>query len=546
MKIFTQIKLVLKWRAQALWGRSLVALAYFNRRRLKNTVFVGITGSVGKTTTKDLAVLILSRAGHTCGNKYSLNYLVDIAQAIISMRSAERFAVLEVPIIEPGSIDASLALVQPSIAVMTVIGRDHIKNFGSIEAIAEEKSKIIMSLPNDGIVALNIDDPLIRAVGRKVNVHCIWFGSAPEADLRLLQATSTYPDSLRLLVEYEGRKYCCVTNLHGKHLSVSVLAAMSIGIAAGLPIEECISALEDVRTTPGRMQIVQKSDGVTYIRDDYKAPHWSFQAALNYLREAKSERKIAVIGTLSDYSLSASKLYPKVARQALDAADLVLFVGPHAFRALKAKASDDNRLFGFTEIEDANHFLQNELRSGDLVLLKGSNRADHLVRLLIARNQPVTCWSRDCGLNRFCDACPKLYLPKKSTLSENHLNLTANLNARFAEGNVEKSFLNTILEIPANDESSTWLIVGLGNSGEQYSGTPHNIGFETLDFFAQQLAVEWSIDAEGMLSLIEISGKRVILFKPNSEINLIGYFRRSCSATLGGTHRSNNSCSRRY
>ena len=502
MNIITRFKQALAWHKE-FWNKRLtLARARFKRRRLANTVFVGITGSVGKTTTKDLAVSVLSRKAPTQGNRLGLNYLDDMAKAVISVRQSDLFAVFEVATSGPGTIDERIDLVSPSIAVMTVIGRDHIKSFGSIEAIAEEKAKLIMALPETGTAVLNRDDPLIRSVGEKTSASQLWFGIAEDADLRLLEARSDYPEPLTLTLAYQGQNYICRTNLYGTHLAVSVLAALGIGLAAGMSMEEAIAGLADASTTSGRMQIVQKPDGVTFLRDDFKAPHWTLQTTLDFLKNAQAKRKVAIIGTLSDYSLSASKLYPKVARRLRDVTDLVIFVGPHALRALKARTGEnDDTLRGFTQIQDAHQFLQEELRAGDFVLLKGSNRADHLVRLMLARYQPVTCWITDCGWNRFCDACE--FIQREDFDKNQHsYNAVSDNNAESTES-----------------DCGAWLVVGLGNPGEDYADTPHNIGGAVLDRLAQQLQKAWSKEPEGHIIRTCLHDQEVILFKPGSFMN---------------------------
>jgi aminoacyl-tRNA hydrolase len=509
---------VLAWRIERVRARGVVALARLNRLRLKNTIFVGITGSAGKTTTKDLAVGVLRRLGAVSANAASLNYLSEVGEVVLRTKGSDRYAVIEIATTGPGEIAVKAALVSPKIAALTVVQREHVKSFDSLEAIAAEKGELVLALPEDGVAVLNIDDPHVRSIGERARARCIWFGVAPQADLRLVEATSSWPEPLTLIIEYQGRQYRCVTAIHGKHLAVPVLAAIGIGLAAGLPIEECVEAVSEAATTPGRMQIVAEEDGVTFVRDDYKAPYWSFPAALEYLHDSRPLRKVAVIGTISDYSISASKLYPKVARLAKEAADLVVFVGPHALRALKARQTDDDRaLVGFTEIEEAHRFLQSELREGDLVLLKGSNHADHLVRLMLARKRPVGCWASGGGWNRFCDACSRLDDPVRTAESSAY---QSSVGAKSADVEVDPSKYPPLNITGAAD--LIWLVIGMGNHGEGYDGTPHNVGVMAVDRLACQFGAGWSACSEGALCLTKMDGREVILFKPATLTNLCG------------------------
>jgi len=517
MGIKDNLSKALQWRLKrwcfkintrrALWKRS---------KRLSHVRFVGITGSAGKTMTKDLAVSVLSQRWRARGNHAGLNYLDDMAKLILSLRGDEQFCVVELAINKPGEIDKRIALVRPEIVAFTVVGRDHIKNYGSVEGIAKEKAKAIEALPDHGVAVLNMDDPLVHEAGKSLERRKLWFGSSAEADLRLISCESTYPDPLTLEIEYQGVRRRFATSLHGTHLAVPALAAIGIGLAADLSLDQCIEGICAAQTTDGRMQIASAPDGIDFIRDDFKAPHWSFQMALDYLDNAKAKRKVAVIGTLSDYSLSASKLYPKVARKALTAADLVVFVGPHALRALKARTEGNaHALHGFTETEDADRFLHEHLKSGDLVLLKGSNRADHLVRLFLSRTRTVNCWSQSCGWNRFCDACPRLdqVPPVKLTHSRETLSDRHDVDVQSDTGGAHG--------VAAKD-SSSWLVVGLGNEGDDYTGTPHNAGFDAIDRLASDMDAQWSRNEEGNICEIWLADKKLYLFKAHGLINRTG------------------------
>ena len=385
-------------------------LASLNRRKLNCVTFIGITGSAGKTTTKDLTAAILANFGHCQQTLGSRNTPVSIARTIWYTRKAHRYCVVELAVYGPGTLDMSVRLVKPDIAVVTVIGRDHYSAFKSMEAIAAEKEKVLLALPPQGIAVLNIDDPQVRSMGERCNRRIIWFGKSAGATLRLIEAHSLWPEPLGLLFEYQGKTHEVRTQLHGTHMAIQVLASLGVALAADLPVEKAILAIAQVQPTEGRMQVVRGNDGVVFIRDDCKAPHWSLNAPLAFLRDAKTDRKVAVVGTISDSSGGANKKYKKICRQIREVADLVVFVGPHAHRALRARRIEsDTTIQGFSSIRDAAAYLQAELRKGDLVLLKGSDKADHLVRLILNRSHTIQCWAEKCDFEDFCDKCSKLY-----------------------------------------------------------------------------------------------------------------------------------------
>src|SRR5680860_305462 len=471
-------------------------LAFVYSKKLRNVFFVGITGSAGKTTAKDLSANILCTAGECYSTPRSLNYSDGIAQLLLRVRPRHRFCVLELSGGNPGELDRPLRLFTPNIAVLTLIARDHFKAFKSLEAIAREKGKLVSALPADGVAVLNIDDPLVRAIGESCNRKVIWVGEAEGATIRLLTARSTWPEPLTLEIQYEGEKSEVKTGFHGKHLALSVLSALGVGLAAGIPLKSAIAAVAAVKPTEGRMQIVSDENGVTFLRDDWKAPHWSLSAPLEFMAEAEARRKIVIIGTLSDYSLSASKLYPKVAKQALEVGDIVIFVGPHAPRAAKAKRDSGIRnLHTFSEIREASEFLNALLEPGDLVLLKGSNKADHLVRLMYNTQRPVSCWVSRCGIQNFCGDCSRLYKAVP--------------------------VIAAIIPLAGND-SGRKVIVGLGNPGSSYENTPHNAGYRVLDRMAKRTNGLWVNCPEGMVCEVDIAEQTVSLFKPGAQINNSG------------------------
>jgi UDP-N-acetylmuramyl pentapeptide synthase len=388
-------------------------LAERHRRKLNHVTFIGITGSAGKSTTTDLTAAIFSVFG-PCQYTRGFNRAEAIIGRIWHTNKAHRYCVAEIAASGPGTLEMSARLFKPDIAVVTLIGRDHYSAFKSLEATAAEKERLVLALSPQGTAVLNIDDPLVRSMGERCNRRIIWFGEGAGATLRLREARSRWPAPLTLLFDYQGKTYEVPTQLHGTHMAIPVLASLGVALAADLSLEKAIQAVSKVQPPDGRMQEVTGNDGVVFIRDDWKAPHWSLGAPLDFLQTARADRKVAVIGTISDSSVDAAKKYKKVCRQIRDIADLVVFVGPHAHRALRARKDEsDTAIQGFSSIRDAADYLQSELRRGDLVLLKGSHRADHLVRLIVNRVTPILCWKNKCDLQIFCDTCPELY--KSST-----------------------------------------------------------------------------------------------------------------------------------
>jgi UDP-N-acetylmuramoyl-tripeptide--D-alanyl-D-alanine ligase len=498
--------------------------ARLNRARLKHVTFVAVTGTAGKTTTKDLAAAILASTGTCNSSLYSENSCISVDRTVLATRTSHRFCVVEASGSEPGYLVRSLRAIQPRIAAVTVIGREHYSAFQSLEAIAAEKGRIVDALPPDGVAVLNIDDPFVRAMGRRHDGPIIWVGKGVEATLRLLECNSVWPQGLQLRVWYQGRTVLVQTRLHGTHLVVPVLTALGIALAAGLPLGPAVAALAQVEPPEGRMQAARSEDGVDFIRDDWKAPQWSLQSPLDFLRGAQAKRKVVVLGTVSDSPRSPARRYSNAARDALAVADLVVVVGAHAHGVEKVRVPDPGKtLRAFANIRDAADFLRTELQAGDLVLLKGTNTRDHLVRLVLDRGRRVECWQSNCGKPRFCSRCPELYAPAaKPAPSAPVLPLASGAHAQAASRRVAGP-----------------LVVGLGNPGVKYDGTPHNAGYAVLDALAPDLQGQWQAQPEGLRAEVLIEGMAVTLFKPASSINRSG---PQIAAFLARTLRSADEC----
>ncbi len=219
------------------WGvrdRSRHYCARLHRTWLSDVTFIGITGSAGKTTTKDLCAAILSTVGPCNKNIESGNDHELVDETVQATTRKHRFCVVEASATTPGYLDRSIRAIRPRIAVLTLIGRDHYSAFVTQEAIAREKGKLIAALPADGTAVLNIDDPHIRAIGERHLGRIIWVGSAEKATIRLLEANSRWPEPLVLRVEHRGCISEVRTRLHGTHLSLPVLCALGVALASGL------------------------------------------------------------------------------------------------------------------------------------------------------------------------------------------------------------------------------------------------------------------------------------------------------------------------
>jgi UDP-N-acetylmuramyl pentapeptide synthase len=364
--------------------RAGVAAATVYRAWLKRVTFIGVTGSAGKTTTKELIFAALSSELRGRKTPAAGNGLAVVAKTILRTTNRDAFCVLEVAAGDPGQVARTARMARPQIAVVTRIGSDHYKLYRTPESTVAEKRHLLAAAPDGSTAVLNADDPHVMAMAEGFPGRVLTFGCSPGAILRAHDVRSAWPERLSFTLELDGRSLAVRTRLCGRHWLPSVLAALGAAVAIGIPIEPAIDALGEVAPTPGRMSPVSLG-GVTFICDHTKAPLWTIDSVLEFLEEAQAPRKIAVFGTISDYAGSSSQIYRATARRACAVSDQVVFVGPNARHALKRKQEvERGALHAFATLSEAALHLRATLRAGDLVLLKGSDKADRLDRILPA------------------------------------------------------------------------------------------------------------------------------------------------------------------
>jgi aminoacyl-tRNA hydrolase len=461
------------------------------RPLLWRTVFIGVTGSCGKSTTKELIGGILAASMKGRVTPLTENQPEHLAQTILRTRPFDRYSVHEIGVGkagEPHVIPSSLRLIQPKIGVVTNIGEDHISAFGSKEAIARAKSKLVEALPTDGTAVLNADDPLVLAMRSRCRAQIITYGISSDSVLRAENVRAKWPERLSFKVAYEGDSMVVQTQLCGEHWVCAALAALATALAAGVPLAAAAKALGAVPPFEGRLSPHARSDGVTFVRDDFKAPLWTVPAAFDFLAKADAPRKIVVVGTLADYNNDHRTAYVSVARNARAVADHAIFVGPNAWHVLRVRRhSRDDTVQAFNSLQAAHAYLAALLRPGDLVLLKGG-WSDLLWRLMNAESE----------------------MPA------------------FAVASTEPSVSESVFGEPsdavdqAQGADTPIAVVGLGNPDLQHVGTRHNVGRALVDKLAERLQAEWTKRDDAFIAWTQWRGLAVCLIKPIALMNHTG------------------------
>lgn len=480
----------------ALLDLLLLMLGLYRTIALKRVVFIGVTGSCGKTTTKELVSAVLSTTFSTDKSRGGRNTTGEAIRSVLRARPSRSHFVHELSIGKTcgrSIIDGPLKLLQPRIGVVTNIGTDHRSLFRTPQDIAAEKGKLVASLPKDGLAVLNADDPFVSSMATRCAGRVITYGTAPQAMVRATDVRSLWPERLTFTVHWGDESHLVHTQLCGTHWVHSVLAALAVGLSLGVPLKTAVEGVKAVAPPPGRMSPTQLAAGITLIRDDAKAPILSFLPALEFLSQARASRKIVVVGTISDYSGTSKTRYLQIARQAREKADYAFFVGPWAPRCLSAKThADDNALQVFATLRQLAAHLWTFLQPNDLVLVKGSP-ADHLESLARLLN----------GTSH----------PKPPT--------------------APKAAQEPAPRAPAAPENATQMVVGLGNFGEEYQNTRHNIGHRVVETIAAREGAQWQREDQAMVARTEVDGRPVYVVKLLTSMNTSGPALRRLSARLG-------------
>jgi UDP-N-acetylmuramoyl-tripeptide--D-alanyl-D-alanine ligase len=390
---------------KSLYQKPLINTAAVWRRVLSRTCFIGITGSAGKTTTKELVHSALASSYRCSKSHDSNNQLYDVARSLLSSMPWTQFCVQETGASAPGKFAPMMALLKPQVGVVTNIGTDHVRAFRTRDAVFEEKLNLITSLPADGLAVLNADDPIVMTMAAHSRARIVTYGLHNEAEFRGETVTDRWPSRLALRVHHGSETILIQTQLLPPYQASNVLAAVATACSLGVPLDQAARAISLHQPMLGRMSLHMTGRGTAIVRDDWKAPYWSLFKAVQYVADAPAARKVIVLGTISDGG-NMRGLYRKPVAAALAAADYVLLVGPRAAAAAPRLAElGGERLLIFEFVRDAARWLSDFARKDDLVLLKGSGTADHLARMALALDHEVLCWRVHCPRKVLCDRC---------------------------------------------------------------------------------------------------------------------------------------------
>lgn len=348
---------------------------------------IGITGSVGKSTTKELTTTVLRQRYRTLKNPGNLNNEIGLPMTLWQMGEGHQRAVLEMGFYVPGEIELLCGLARPSVGVITTIGTVHAERAGSQEEIARGKAELVKALPPapEGTAILNFDDALVRAMAEETDARIFYYGLNPDADLWADEVEGLGLDGIKFRLHYRGETIHLKVPLIGRHSVHTVLRAAAVGLVEGLSWEEISRGLRSEHTQL-RLVAVRASSGAMILDDTYNASPKSMLADLNLLEEMVG-RKIAVLGDMLELGLYEEQGHRKVGIRAAEVADVLVTVGE--LGQLIARAAGESgmkaeNIHSFLNSSEVSEFLKDFLTEKDVVLVKGSRgmRMDKIVAAL--------------------------------------------------------------------------------------------------------------------------------------------------------------------
>jgi len=363
-------------------------------QRLGQTAVVGVTGSSGKTSTKDMIAQILQRLGPTVATVGSFNNEIGLPLTALRADARTRYLVLEMGSRGKGHISYLTSLTPPRIGVVLNVGAAHLGEFGSRKATARAKAELAEALPADGLAVLNADDPLVAPMADQTSAHVITFGRAEHADVRATGIGLDTDGRASFTLLADGISARVRLRLIGEHHISNALAATATALGLGMGVREAAEALGQARSlSAGRMEVTKRSDDVTVVNDAFNANPDSMRAALDALMAmASGRRTIAVLGEMAELGDAAKAEHEAIGCYAArSGVDTLIAVGDHDAACVYAAARKDRQ--GLTtllvpDVPAAFELLRAELAPGDVVLVKSSKAAGLMKLAQLLAEQP--------------------------------------------------------------------------------------------------------------------------------------------------------------
>jgi UDP-N-acetylmuramoyl-tripeptide--D-alanyl-D-alanine ligase len=401
-----ELRLGLYYSALPFLGR--VAEVY-RRTIVKSTRVIAVVGSFGKTTTTRA---IRTALGLRLDPHLGVTQPSFKAREVLRIRPRDRHAVIEAAVEGPGQMAFAARFIRPDIAVVTSIGSEHRRAFGSVEGTRNEKAAMVRILPVSGLAVLNGDDPNVLSMKALTRASVMTFGLGTTNDIYATEVSLDWPVGTRFVLHANGDVRSLRIRLIGRHMVYAALAAVAVAIAEGMRLEEICAALEALDPTPGRMEPVRLANGAIILRDDFKSPLETVEAALDTFAEIPASRRIIVLGQVSEAPGDHRAIQRHLGERVAQIASYAIFVGvdcrPYITGAVRGGLPRNATLAAGRNVSKIVETLRPMLREGDVVLIKGraSEKLDRIALALMGHR--VACAIEFCDVEIRCSDCPML------------------------------------------------------------------------------------------------------------------------------------------
>ena len=368
--------------------RALGRFAAYHRSRF-NVPVAAVTGSNGKTTTKEMMATVLGALGPVLKPEQSFNNQWGLPLTLLRLDATHRAVALELGANQPGEIATLARIAQPTVGAVTVVANAHTEFFGSLDGVQAEKSALVQAIDAEGAVVLNADDPRVLAMRDLARGRVLTFSARQPADVAATGAVEERPEGLRFTLEVGGARRSLSIGFAGRHNVTNALAAAGVGLAVGFGVDQIVAGLEAARPVKGR-DIWRRAGPLLVLDDTYNANPASVTAALEtFGAGAASHRRVVVLGDMLELGEIAERAHRDVGR-AVATSGVAEFIAMGAYGRVAADAA---RAVGLEEshhtatFEETVALLSKRLAPGDALLVKGSRgtRMERVVDAIIAR-----------------------------------------------------------------------------------------------------------------------------------------------------------------
>lgn len=356
-----------------------IAEAYRNKFDIP---FVGISGSVGKTSTKELIWAVLSTHFETHKTQGNFNNALGVPLTLFALEEEHTAAVIEMGISGFGEMSVLANMAKPDVAVLTNVGKCHLENLGDLDGVLKAKTEMLDFLRSEGTVVLNGDDAKLRSAKIPDGAQVIYYGLGAENDVYATNITSDNESTTTFTVNTKEGSFEAKINALGEHMVSNALAAVAVAKKLGLCEEEIVKGLDSYRTIGGRANMI-KTKSLSIIDDCYNANPESMRASLKTLSGFEG-RRVALLGDMKELGTKERELHKEIGELAAELnLDLIITVGDLALEMYKA-AREHIDAEWFATVEEAELYMHEMLTIGDTVLVKASHSMnfDKLVELL--------------------------------------------------------------------------------------------------------------------------------------------------------------------